>query len=269
MKILKYCVALCLSIPALPDICEAAAWLQPKGMLEVHYEHVNATHSEIFQGVENEFVRNADQLYVEYGWHAQHSLTFKHLIGSSGSGVEHEGEKFDLQEISLRSPLSAGKLRLLPPGIKPLWNILSPNPARRYGVASIDLGAGHNSNSGPYLIAQLNGAEKVETSHQNPLSIFFEISLNYQRYENANQGLKAISRLELGYRNVFLAYERLDGRFWGQTEFTEHFWFAEVGIPLTQTIILTAKRGHEHTLPGLPREQSTAFGLRLKLKNLP
>lgn len=268
MRLLDFLPTRLLVVLAPLNSGHAAAWLQPEDMIAVHYEYARSAHSEVFQSVKNDYTSITQQLYVEYGVNEELTMTVKHLEGSSGTGIQAEEHSFYLQEITLRQSIVADRLKLLPFGIKPLWKLFSPNSPKRYGAASFDLGVGYNTTGGnksSYLIAHLSGAEKIETSHKNPLSMFFELSMTYQHYENKDQGLKAVSRIELGYQRLFIAYERLDGRFKGQSEFYEHFWFTEIGVPLTQNIILTAKRGQERTLPGLPQERPTVFGLRLQL----
>ena len=265
MPLQAFLPLLSLMVLAYPVTPKAAAWLKPEGLLEIHYEHVRSSHNETFQGVHNDYKRETKQLYAEYGLSRKYTITYKNLTGMSGIGAQSEAAPFGLNEMTVRSALNLKNLKLLPLGIKPLWSLLSPSPPTRISVASIDLGFGEASNNGSYLITQVTGSEKIETTHTHPISIFMEISINYQKYQNSDQGLKALSRLELGHRNYFLAYERLDGRFWGHSEFNEHFWFAELGIPLSKTIMLTVKRGHERTLPDVPRERANVLGLRLKI----
>ena len=149
MQILKFLMAGLPAILGSPEHADAAAWLQPEYMIEVHYEHVRSTHAAALQGIENEFIRNTDQFYVEYGLTKNSTVTAKHLSGNSGSGVGHERGTFDLQEITLRTALSADKLRMLPLGTRPLWRLFSPDAPKRYGVASFELGLGHGSAAAP------------------------------------------------------------------------------------------------------------------------
>ncbi len=249
----------------MPTLIKAAAWLQPVNTLEVHYEEVTSEHSSFFQGVENKYIRDTKQIYGEYGWHKDLTITGKYLNGRSGTGLGAEETQVELYEITLRNPLSVKSMRLIPLGIKPLWKKLSPEKIKVYSNASFDLGLGHVPREDKfYFIGQLSGSDKIETTHKNPLTFFGEFSLNYQRDDNSNQGVKAISRLQLEYRNFHLAYERLDGRFWGETEFNEHFWFAELGVPLTKNVKIISKIGHERVLSERPRETSVAIGIQLK-----
>ncbi len=243
----------------------SAAWLQPQGQLEVHYEHVSSDYNQNFQGVENHYSRETEQIYFEYGYRDRLTLVGKYLSGQSGAGLESEQDRTELYEILLRQKGGLKKGKLLPTGLAPLWKILSPDPPLRQFQSSLDFGFGYSpSMAKAYALVQYAASDKIATTHQHPLSVYTEIAVQYQHYENGFQATKAITRVELAYRHFHLAYERLDGRFWGIAPYNEHLWFGEVGVPINPNLKLIGKWGHERTLPSIPRETFVIFGLQVK-----
>ncbi|MGC6476425.1 MAG: hypothetical protein ACON41_07280 [Parvibaculales bacterium] len=247
------------------SVSHSAAWLQPQGQLEVHYEHVSSDYNQNFQGVENHYTRETEQIYFEYGYRDTLTLVGKYLSGQSGAGLGSEQDRTEIFEVAVRQKGGLKKGKLLPTGLAPLWKIMSPDPPLRQFHSSLDFGLGYSpSMEKAYTLIQYAVSDKIATTHQYPISVYTEIALNYQYYENGFQASKAITRVELAYRHFHVAYERLDGRFWGAYPYNEHLWFGEFGIPLNPQLKLIGKWGHERTLPGIPRETFIIFGVQVK-----
>lgn len=245
----------------------ASAWLQPQGVTEIHFEHTKSEANAELDGISIPYQRDSKQLYGEYGFNDELTLVGKYYQVTTGEGLARERSSSDGLEIAMRQKLNWKSGSFVPIGSSKLLRNLSPDgKITRTKKSSFDIGLGqytYNSDTTHSFNFQITRADKIETHHKNPISVQTEFLNIISIFDNNTQGTKLISRLQLGYRNWHIGYERLDGKIWSQNSYYESLWLWEVGIPVKHHL-LRVKWGHDRTRQNLPRENFVRISFEIR-----
>ncbi len=270
MKIIISTLALLLiSVLSASSPVFAAAWLQKENAVEMHLESATSKANGSLDSITIPYERKFKQIYVEYGLTDSTTLVGKYYRSILGSGFGSERDRTQGTEIGLRKNLEWKKGNLIPLGTSGLFRYLSPdNEISRDKRASYDIGFSHYSynkqdSAGVYL--QISRADKIRTHHKNPLSLQTEFISLLSRTDDGNGEFKLTSRLQLGYRDWYIGYERLDGEIHRQTSYYQSLWLWEIGVPYRHHL-LRLKWGHDRTQKNIPRETFVKIALEINFE---
>jgi len=254
----------CLPLPA-----KAAAWLQEKGAFEltISQRKSHFTTYDEYTGLAIPYDRREIELYSEYGLSRDITLTGKWITGRNGIGLPSEQDRVQFGELGIRVDAAWAQTNLLPFGTQTLWQAFDDNKKiKRTHRAAFETGLNFNGQRsddigwrGLFAIA-----EKIETDSQKPLHLYMELISEGIVWPNGDNNIKFISRAELGYRDWYIAYERVDGWVQGFYNYHEHLWLWEIGIPLMGEHHLQVKWAHDRTRYGVPREDRLTVGFRFR-----
>ena len=253
----------------LPMPVWAAAWLQEKGALELTVSH-RSSHLTIYEqntGLAIPYGRREIELYSEYGLNRDITLTSKWITGRNGRGLPSEQDRGQFGELGIRVDADWAQTNLLPFGTQTVWQAFdSDKKIRRIHRAAFETGLNFNGQRsddigwrGLFAIA-----DKIETHSVKPLHLYIEFMSEGVFWLNGDNNIKLISRMELGYSQWYLAYERVDGRLHSFHNYYEHLWLWEIGIPLISEHNLQLKWAHDRTRYGVPREDRFTIGFRFR-----
>ena len=226
-----------------PQPANAAAWLSKPDRLDVFITK-RRKHIDTDLGVIVQKTRQQDiDIFAEYGLHEKLTLTGKYIDGKYDFGGDRQEDSFHA-EASFRLNAKWARLDILPPGVLPLMNKLSPDSEpEAVQRASFETGLVHNSFNHTGVRLALAHGDKLWRIGRHDLTLQAEVQNEIILWDNSDRVWKVHSRLQIGRNGYFIGYQRVDSLAESRFPYRDNLWLWEIGLPV-KSYTLRISSGH-------------------------